>query len=196
MRRAFDAKVRRGMFKPVARHLPEEVREDRLQEAVAMTFEMFEHYARRGVVLEDAILVHSCRQRATDPSRRFVKTGNQPKRDVFDPRNFLGGRVEVLHLDSVIGEDGENGGEDDAIAFGVTHGLASDPASWLDAALDLAAWLASLAAEDRKLLALRSAGYTLEETAHKLAWNSTSRVFARCRRLGRELAQRAQATAA
>jgi hypothetical protein len=30
LRRAFDNKIRRGIFQPVARFLPEDVREDRL----------------------------------------------------------------------------------------------------------------------------------------------------------------------
>lgn len=70
--REFENKIRRGIFNPVARFLPEEVREDRLQDAIAQTWAMYERYAERGELLEDAILVHSCGLRATDPSRHYV----------------------------------------------------------------------------------------------------------------------------
>ena len=63
VRKSFDEKVRRGIFRPVARHLPESIREERLHDAVCQTFKMYQRYARRGTLLPDAILVHSCRQR-------------------------------------------------------------------------------------------------------------------------------------
>ena len=68
----FTDKVRRGIFKPVARHLTDEATaEDRLQSAICMTWLMFARYAaERNVVLSDGILVHSCRQRAVDLDRR------------------------------------------------------------------------------------------------------------------------------
>src|SRR5277367_4593725 len=99
LRAAFDAKVRRGIFDPVARFLPEDVQEDRLQDAIAQTWAMYERYAQRGELLDDAILVHSCRLRATDPGRHYVPCdGHQRKGDVLDPRNFLDGTLEVLRL--------------------------------------------------------------------------------------------------
>ena len=67
--RAFDTKIRRGIFNHVARLLPEDVREERLQDAIAQTWATYEWYALRGELLDDAILVHSCGQRATDASR-------------------------------------------------------------------------------------------------------------------------------
>jgi hypothetical protein len=49
---AFTDKVKRGIFEPAARRIPDDGREDRLAEAVAMTFEMFARYARRGGTIE------------------------------------------------------------------------------------------------------------------------------------------------
>ncbi len=64
LRSSFNDKVKRGIFSPVARHITNLAdQEDRLQEAICMTFEMAARYAERGQVLNDAILVHSCRQR-------------------------------------------------------------------------------------------------------------------------------------
>ena len=74
IRSSFDQKVRKGLFRPVARHILSLAdAEDRLQEAVCMTYEMHARYAERGQVLDDAILVRSCKQRATDLGRRFVR---------------------------------------------------------------------------------------------------------------------------
>ena len=50
-RQAFDEKVRRGIFRPVMRHLPDHVQEDRLQDALGLTYSMFCRYTRRGQVL-------------------------------------------------------------------------------------------------------------------------------------------------
>jgi hypothetical protein len=64
---------------------------------------MYARYAERGELLDDAILVHACRQRATDPSRYFVHCdGYKRKKDVLDPRNFMEGQVEVLHFGDVV----------------------------------------------------------------------------------------------
>ncbi len=74
--------------------------------------------------------------------------------------------------------------------FGLTEGAAEDPTWKILSALDLSAWLTELPDDDQELLALRAAGYTLEETG-KITGSSTSAVFGRGRRLGTELAERA-----
>ena len=48
MRQQVAALFRRGGFKPIARYLPEEHREERLAEAVALTLAMALRYAARG----------------------------------------------------------------------------------------------------------------------------------------------------
>ena len=59
----------------------------------------------------------------------------------------------------------------------------------LHSALDLEAWLDELDGNDRRMLASRATGYTLEETASKLGC-CRSTVFARTRQLGEDLARR------
>lgn len=189
----FDQKVRAGIFRPVIRHVTGNDPEERLAEAVAMTFEMFQRYALRGVLLPDAILVHHCRLRATELGRAFVR-GGQRKRDVLDPRNYHEGRLELLHLDSLPAPDGGCRGEEDAaLVVGLADGLAQDPTPMLIGAIDLGRWVRSLSAGDRALLALRAAGHTLAEIGEAQG-ASTSKVFARLRRLGTELAARAGVT--
>lgn len=56
--------------------------------------------------------------------------------------------------------------------------------------IDLTAWLAKLAPEDWRMLELRAAGLTLEETADELGVSLTM-VFHAYRRLGFALAKRA-----
>jgi hypothetical protein len=65
-RSTFDHHVRQGIFRPVARHLYDD-NEDRLQDAVCQTWEMYRRYAERGQELEPAILLHACRLTAQDP---------------------------------------------------------------------------------------------------------------------------------
>src|SRR5262245_54219252 len=111
LRHAFEDKIRRGIFNPVARLLPEDVREDRLQDAIALTWAMYERYALRGELLDDAILVHACGQRATDASRHYVPCdGYQRKRDALDPRNYMEGTVEVLRLADLHEDEDEGEG--------------------------------------------------------------------------------------
>jgi hypothetical protein len=195
LRAAFEDKIRRGIFRPIERHLPEDVREDRLQDAIALTWAMYERYALRGELLDDAILVHSCTLRATDASRYYVPCeGYQRKRDALDPRNYMAGTVEVLRLADLHEEEDDEAHQvdrrDKPISVGFAELRCTNPVRKILSAIDLTAWLAGLAPEDRQTLELRGAGYTLEETADKLGV-SLSVVFARCRRLGEELAERA-----
>jgi hypothetical protein len=178
----FADKVAAGIFKPVGRHLREDIREDRLAEGVALTFEMFTRSAERGVVIDDALLVHHCRLRAIDLSRRVAGAdGIQPKRDVFDERNYTDGKLEVLHLGLKLGDD--DGG------VGYAAAMVNNPTSHILSALSLEDWLDGLDEEDRLLLALRQAGHTLNEIGLQLA-ASTSAVCARLHALGHELAAR------
>jgi hypothetical protein len=178
----FGNKVAAGIFDPVARHLREDIREDRLADGIGLTFEMYLRYADRGVILDDAILVHACHMRAIDLSRRLAgAAGSQPKKDVLDERNYIDGKIEVFYL-------GLEPGEDDG-GIGYAAPMVNNPTSHILSALSLEDWLSGLCDRDQALLALRQAGHTLTEIALRLA-SSTSRVFARLRELGEELAAR------
>jgi hypothetical protein len=48
VRDAFAQKVKRGIFDPVARHLGEDQRDERLAEGVALTFEKYAKEAEQG----------------------------------------------------------------------------------------------------------------------------------------------------
>jgi hypothetical protein len=168
LRGEFENKIRRGIFNPVARLLPEDVREDRLQDAIAQTWAMYERYAERGEILDDAILVHSCGLRATDSSRYYVPCdGYQRKRDALDPRNFMAGHVEVLRFGDFDADDELRGPDEDEapVGFGLAEATSANPTRRIISAINLAAWLAELPAEDRHMIELRAAGYGLEETA-------------------------------
>jgi hypothetical protein len=105
---AFDEKVRKGIFKPVARHLTDPTTaEDRLQIAICLTWLMFSVYAlQKRKVLSDRILVHSCRQRAVDLDRDFIPAdGGCRNQDVLDPRPYRDGKVEVHRLELDDGPD-------------------------------------------------------------------------------------------
>jgi DNA-directed RNA polymerase specialized sigma24 family protein len=179
----FADKVRRGIFRPVARHLREDLAEDRLAEGIGMAFEQYVTSATEGRAMPDALLVRACHMRAIDVGRRLAGAqGARPKQDVYDERAFNAGRVELLRLDGLV-----DGGEEQAF-LGWAEPDTLNPARMLASALDLERWLTGLGPEDRMLLALRQAGHTLGGIAAATGW-STSSVFARLRQLGAELAE-------
>ena len=187
----FAEKVARGIFRPVIRHVTGNDPEERLAEAVALTYELYAKKARAGVELDDALLVHHARLRAVDLARQLVRSG-QRKRDTLDPRNYHEGRVELLRVDGLPDEDGTIRREEDAeVVIGFADGLARDPTPEIIGALDLASWADTLAPGDRAVLAARYEGRTLKETAEVMG-STISPVFARLRRLGTELARRAE----
>jgi len=195
LRRAFENKIKRGIFNPVARHLHEDIREDRMQDALAQTWAMYERYAERGEILDDALLVHACRLRAIDLSRHYVPSeGYQRKRDVLDPRNYHSGRVEVLRFCDVAAESEScwSSEEGDPFAIGFAEKTSLNPHGRIVSAINLLDWLEELPAEDRRMLELRASGYTLEESAAMMGL-STSTIFAKSKRLGLALAERAGA---
>lgn len=173
IRAAFEEKVRRGIYDPIRRHLPVHVAEDRLQEGLGLTWKLFADHAEKGELLDDALLVHACRLRAVAPSRSVVPADGARKKDVYDERNRLSGKVALVPIDDI----------------GYAEPFCANPTAKLDSALDLAAWLASVEPGDRELLELRVEGYGLPEIAEKTGW-STSTIFARLRKLGLELAER------
>jgi hypothetical protein len=195
IRRTFEDKIKAGMFRHVERHLHEDIREERMQEALGLTWRLYADRAQRGEILDDALLVHACKLKAIDLSRHVVECDYQPLRDVLDLRNYLAGRVEVLRLGDPHEEEDEGEGHrfekgDKLVSIGFAELRCINPARNIHSAIDLTAWLAELPAEDRHMLELRASGYTLEETADKLGV-SLSYVFATCRRLGVALAEHA-----
>jgi DNA-directed RNA polymerase specialized sigma24 family protein len=190
LRSRFGDLVRRGVFNPVARHIVGNDQDDRLQDAVAQTWEAYCRYAERGVHLDTALLVRMTRLRAVDLGRRLVR-GGQPRRDAMDIRNYLSGRTQVFHLDGLVGEDDDWQGDGDvglqAAWFAATS---ADPAEQLAAAVDLDGWLMGLAPADRELLSGRLAGYSLQELA-VCTDRSVTAVFQRLRELGVDLASHA-----
>jgi hypothetical protein len=79
--------------------------EDRLAEGIGMAFEQYVTRAAEGLVMPDAVLVRACHLRAIDLTRRLAAAdGAQPKKDVYDERNFKDGHVELLRLEGVSDE--------------------------------------------------------------------------------------------
>jgi hypothetical protein len=182
----FASKFRAGIFNPVARHLRQDLVEDRMAEGIGMAFEQYLTRAVRGRVMPDAVLVRACHLRAIDLGRRLAgANGAQPKRDVFDERNYKSGKVEVLHLDGLFGDE-----DDERTFLGFAEPEVPDPARWLASAVDLERWVAGLGDQDRLMLALRQGGHTLTEIGTTMG-RSPSFVFGRLHELGRELAERA-----
>ena len=187
----FTKKVKRGMFNPVQRHLTDPtLAEDRLQDAICQTWRMYRSYALdKGKVLDDGILVHSCRQRATDLARAFVPAGGrQQSLDVMSPVAYRAGKVEVLRLDGINLEN------DNDLPWCPQVGWAEEealrPERNLNSALDLEAWLGDLTHRDRHLLEAKAAGIETTKTAADLDL-PYGVAYRRGKELGKELAARA-----
>lgn len=186
----FSALMQKGAFEPIRRFLTGADADDRLAEGIAMTYETALRKAEQGVAMDDALVVYAARLRAIEIRREFVK-GRQPRRDVMCHANYVDNRVQVLHLDGFEDEsDGWPREGDVGLQVGWAAALTDDPTEKLDSALDLAAWLATLNIRDRRLLADRLAGMSLQEVAQR-ADVSLTRAFQRLRQLGGELATHA-----
>ena len=171
-RRAFDEKVRAGIFNPIARHLHEEIREDRLAEGIAFAWKLYKTHDGN---VDTALLVHHARLRACDVSRNVA--GGYKKNDVLDARGIVAGKVEIVHVD---GDD-----------IGLARELSRDPTRKILSAISLKSWLNDLPEDDRRMLELRMSGCALEEMA--TIFNvDTSNVCRRLQKLGLELAKQAE----
>jgi hypothetical protein len=191
---AFNDKVRRGIFKPVTRHLTDPTTaEDRLQIAIALTWLMYSVYVlEKGKVLSDAVLVHSCRQRAVDLNRDFVPAnGTCRNQDVLDPRAYRDGKVEVHRLDGVAPDQCPEGDRASEIAY--AQAMAIRPERKWNSAIDLEAWVDGQTTFDQLILEKRYEGHTLSAIAADLGV-SLSTVDYRSKKLGFELAARAGVT--
>ena len=177
----FEGHVRRGIFRPVARHITHDA-EDRLQDAICQTWATYQRYAQRGQDLEPAILVHACRLRAQDIGRHFAGGGTQKKRDAYDERNFLQERVALVDIDAPDRE------ADASVILGFAEAMSTNPTHKLNSAIDLSCWLKTLEPGDRKMLELRAAGHTWAQTGAAVGTTLRS-AYGRCRKLGTELAR-------
>jgi hypothetical protein len=184
IRSSFDQKVRAGIFNPIRRHLASDIAEDRLQEGIGLTWAMYLRAAEQGKELDDALLVHSCRLRAADLGRFVAPADGHRKQDVFDLRNQREEKVALVPLKAA---------EHANIGFAERGNI--NPVMKILSAINLGKWLSGLEEQDRQMLELRAAGFTLEETGEKMGL-STSAVFSRCKRLGVELAEHAELQAA
>jgi len=180
VRSRFENHVRSGMFKPVARHLGHDA-DDRLQEGVALTWKLYRKQAELGHEVEPALLVHACRLRARDLSRKLASDRTQKLRDVCDPRNQISGRVALLDIDA----NAEGHGH----ALGMAGATCTNPTAKLDSAIDLSNWLDGLSNGDRRMLELRAEGFTWKEASHAMGLPLKT-AYDRCQKLGMELARR------
>jgi len=186
--RSFAEKIHAGIFEPVDRFLTNrETAEERLQDAICQTWWMFRRYVtEKGRVLDDAVLVHSCRQRATDLRRHFVPAnGTRRYQDVYDPRAYRDGRVVLLRLDGIF--------EDPALdksVVGLAKAMSTNPEDRLNEALDLQSWFVALGARDQTIMAGQMIGLTYKQMSTELGL-SGSHICQEARRLGLELASRA-----
>ena len=189
----FEDKMCRGIFNPVKRHIKiDHEAEDLWQDAVAQTWRMYNRYAvEKDTILSDAILVHSCRQRATDLNRRLTGTlgAHCTNQDVMDPRAYRDGLVRVYRLGG-IHDDEQNDETDRAIEVSLAESRAEDPEEKWNSAIDLERWVGDQTFQDQGLLAGRMAGKTTKENAREthlpylVAWRKE-------KALGHELADRA-----
>jgi hypothetical protein len=189
LKEQFTRLVKNGAFDAVHRRLSPIDADDRLAEALGMVWALALRKSEAGIRLDDALVVHAVRLRAQD-LRRQLPRGGQARRDVMHRSNFVDGKVEVLHLDGLMDDDGDFANEEDrAVHLAICQRTSRDPAPYLDSAIDLGAWLADLEDEDRAIVAARYAGDSLKEISAATG-RSISATFSRLRSLGRVLLAR------
>jgi len=187
----FNEKVRSGMFNPVLRHLTDEnTAEDYLQDAVCQTWQMYTRYAEKGKILDDALLVHACKLRAIDLSRRFVGSNGAHARnqDVLDKRPYRDGKIKVLRIDGFADEQSPDG--DRQVQIGWAEAMSITPEREMNSALDLEAWVGDLPFKDQDLMKLKYLGHGCRDVTDKLDLPYMP-TYRRIRQLGIELAARA-----
>ena len=180
---AFDAKVRRGIFRPVGRFLTSDPDggEDRLHEAVCASWDLFRRNGLRGDVLDDGLLVYACRLKAMDTSRHFVPgDGTRRNCDAMSPHAYRKGKVKaMLSVDDT-----------DTTPNLLDHIYPiRNPTRDIISSIDLKEWLRELNEEDRVLLDARISGENLA-TAGSLVGISAATACRRLRALGMALADR------
>ena len=179
------------MFNPVLRHLTDEnTAEDYLQDAVCQTWQLYCRNAeQKGKILDDALLVHACKLRAIDLSRRFVGSNGTHNRnqDVLDKRPYRDGKVKVLRIDGFADEQGPDG--DRQVQIGWAEAMSITPEREMNSALDLEAWIGDLPFKDQGLMKLKYLGHTCRDVTDKLDL-PYMHTYRRIRQLGHELADR------
>lgn len=184
----FTDKVKSGIFEPVASYITDpNKREDRMQEGLWAAWQCY----RRGIVetshVDDALLVHACRLRATALGRQVHTDGTHHLRDAMDPRNFHEGRVEILRLGDIHNDIDD---DCDRTVNPYLRERGVSPEIWNVSAHDLYTWLADLDDRDVSMLEGRFEGDGLPEIARETGV-STSTACRRLHELGHQLADRA-----
>lgn len=188
----FDQKVRNGMFRPILRHLTDEnTAEDYLQDAVCQTWQVYcRNIEEKGKVLDDALLIHACKLRAVDMSRRFVGADGARCRnqDVLDKRLYRDGKVMVLRIDGFQDEQTPDG--DRQVQIGWAEATNITPEREMNSALDLETWIGDLPFKDQDLMKLKYLGHGCRDITNKLDLPYMP-TYRRIRQLGHDLADRA-----
>lgn len=179
LRRAFDQKVRAGIFRNVGSFLPPWVREDRVQDAICRTWVGFVRYAERGKLLTDGQLVRLCHWKVIDRRHRgFADMSLMPKYDIMNERNHE--RFALVPVDEA---------PDDAwwnLRAETQTALATGDEETMMEIVDLRRWFRSLTPRDRTLVHLRAVGHTLAEITRRTRTDSV-RVRSRLDTLGDEM---------
>jgi len=154
IRSSFDLKIRSGMFKPITRRLHADMAEDRAQEGLALTYEIYRQHALQGDVLDNALLV--C-LRPSSVRKTWTQRGSlqrQSEEVLRDGREELPrGQGRDAAPERHPGGPAKRGERARAC-----RGPSGEPGAQNRLGIDLQAWLAELSAEDRQLLSMRMAG--------------------------------------
>jgi hypothetical protein len=150
--KTFEKKIRKGIFKPVARLLSNQATaEDRLQDAICQTWAMFMRYAERGKILDDALWVKKCKWSACDLGRSFVPAdGCWRNQDIYDPRAYHSGKVELLHIDGICNDQDTEG--DKPLQVGLAEEMAASPERMMISAHDLQQWVGGLRFQNQAIM--------------------------------------------
>jgi len=129
---------------------------------IAMAYQAYENAQKRGKTLSVGELVNFMKHRAND-----LKHGNrlhmgsvskQISKDVYSPRNYLSGEVEVFSLELKEEDDDKD----------YTESILTSRDDWSDNVIfqiGMEGFLNTISKDSRKLITLRNAGYRYSEIA-------------------------------
>lgn len=189
-RAQFAALIDCGVFKPCERFVcRDQDYEERVQEGLGLTYRWYAQQVAAGTTPDLALTRHACHMRMIDRSHR-LDSGDRRHwtSDVYAMQGRRG--VELRRLQLV--DDADDRLEEDP-HLGLAEPGAQDPSEKMNSALDLEAWLKQLSADDRRLLAMKQAGYGLEAIGKKLKLTSAT-TWKYGQQLGHDLAERAGIT--
>jgi DNA-directed RNA polymerase specialized sigma24 family protein len=156
-----------------------ELGEDRVQEALCMTYENFKSKAKRTGTFLSAVQMAVPAILNTSADRRFVSDGTHRNHDVFSMAAYQKGDVEHFSLDEIFNGILPLIYSPEKMARHLSEALCVRSAEEVEFRLDMQKFLRTLTAKEAELLRYAAEGYTVKEISELIGrkYNGTYKRF-------------------